>query len=59
MVKVSKKSKRGFASMSVEKRRKIASLGGRAAHKNGNAHTWNSKEAALAGKISRKKKNKK
>jgi len=30
-----KYAKRGFASMSVEKRRKIASLGGRSSHKKG------------------------
>lgn len=44
-----KKSKRGFASMSPEKRRAIASLGGKAAHKRGTAHEWNSEEARIAG----------
>lgn len=42
-------SKRGFASMSEEKRRKIASKGGRAAHQKGSAHEWNSEEARVAG----------
>lgn len=40
---------KGFARMSKEKRTKIASIGGIAAHKAGNAHEWNSKEAKLAG----------
>lgn len=40
---------RGFASMSEEKRRKIASKGGRAAHKKGTAHEWDSEEARVAG----------
>ena len=40
---------RGFASMDREKQRKIASLGGKAAHKAGTAHEWNSEEAAIAG----------
>lgn len=44
------KSRRGFASMSVEKQREIASKGGRAAHKKGTAHEWNSREAAEAGR---------
>ena len=44
------KQLRGFASLSPEKRKKIAALGGRAAHKKGTAHTWTSKTAAIAGK---------
>ncbi|MHB8443059.1 MAG: hypothetical protein ACYDAS_01630 [Patescibacteria group bacterium] len=56
MLKI-KKSKRGFASMGLKKRKQIASLGGKMAHKYGKAHKWNSKEAAMAGrKSSRKKK---
>lgn len=43
-----KKSKRGFASMSKEQRRKIASMGGTAAHRAGRAHQFTSEEARLA-----------
>lgn len=41
---------RGFASMSNEKKREIASLGGKAAHAMGTAHTWTSQEAQAAGR---------
>lgn len=41
---------RGFASMDREKQRKIASSGGRAAHKLGVAHEWTSEEARKAGR---------
>ena len=44
------KEYRGFASMSPEKKREIASLGGIAAHKKGTAHEWTSEEAAKAGR---------
>lgn len=43
------KSTRGFASMTREQRREIASQGGRAAHASGNAHQFNSEEARAAG----------
>lgn len=43
-------STRGFAAMSPEKQREIASEGGRAAHQQGVAHEWNSEEARLAGR---------
>ena len=43
-------SKRGFASMSPEKQREIASKGGRAAHQKGTAHEWSSDEARDAGR---------
>lgn len=43
------KSRRGFASMSPEKRRKIASKGGKAAHEMGRAHEFTSEEARAAG----------
>ncbi len=36
--------------MDPKKQREIASKGGRAAHKHGNAHEWNSDEARLAGR---------
>lgn len=45
------KSKRGFASMDPERQRQIASLGGTAAHKSGNAHEFTSEEASRAGKL--------
>ena len=44
------KSRRGFAAMSPERQRQIASLGGRAAHEQGVAHEWSAKEARAAGK---------
>ncbi|HVF97723.1 MAG TPA: KGG domain-containing protein [Flavisolibacter sp.] len=43
------KSRRGFAAMSGERQREIASLGGRAAHVQGVAHEWTRQEAAAAG----------
>ncbi len=44
------KGRQGFASMSEEKQRQIASKGGRAAHAQGTAHEWNSEEAKQAGR---------
>lgn len=44
-----KKARRGFAAMSPEKQREIASMGGRAAHAMGKAHEFSSDEAKLAG----------
>lgn len=44
-------SRKGFASMSKEKVREIAALGGRAAHAYGKAHRWTSEEAAKAGRV--------
>jgi uncharacterized protein len=44
------KQNRGFASMDPEKQRRIASKGGKAAHKMGKAHEWNTEEAIEAGK---------
>lgn len=44
------KSKRGFASMSPERQREIASQGGRAAHQQGVAHEWDRQQAMAAGK---------
>ncbi len=41
---------KGFASMSKEKRQAIASLGGKAAHAQGKAHTWTREEAQRAGR---------
>jgi uncharacterized protein len=45
-----RKQRRGFASMSAEKQREIASKGGRAAHEKGSAHEWSSDEARTAGR---------
>ena len=41
---------RGFAAMSPEKKKEIASMGGRAAHACGRAHQFTSEEARAAGK---------
>ena len=41
---------RGFASMSPEKQRQIASSGGKSAHAKGTAHKWTSEEAQAAGR---------
>lgn len=41
---------RGFASMSPEKQREIASKGGKAAHQKGTAHEFTSEEAREAGR---------
>jgi general stress protein YciG len=45
-----RKERRGFASMSPEKQREIASKGGRAAHEKGTAHEWTPEEARNAGR---------
>ena len=45
-----RKERRGFASMSPEKQREIASKGGRAAHEKGTAHEWTAEEARVAGR---------
>ena len=45
------KSNRGFASMTKEKQRAIASKGGKGAHARGTAHKWTSSEASEAGKL--------
>lgn len=41
---------RGFASLTIEQRKKIASQGGKASWKKGVAHRWTSEEARAAGK---------
>ena len=43
-------SQRGFASMNPEKRRELASKGGKAAHAKGTAHEWTKEEAREAGR---------
>ena len=45
-----RKERRGFASMSIDKQREIASKGGRAAHEKGTAHEWTPDEARAAGR---------
>jgi uncharacterized protein len=49
-VNTERKERRGFASMSAEKQREIASKGGRAAHEKGTAHEWTADEARSAGR---------
>lgn len=44
------KSARGFAGMTPERQREIASLGGRTAHERGAAHQFTSAEAREAGR---------
>jgi len=44
------KQMKGFAVMSQEQRKAIASKGGKAAHEKGVAHEWTPAEARLAGK---------
>lgn len=44
------KEDRGFASMSPDKQREIASKGGKVAHEKGRAHQWSREEAREAGR---------
>ncbi len=48
--KKKKKTKRGFASMDPEKQKRIASMGGKEAHRSGKAHQWSPEEARKAGR---------
>lgn len=43
-------ARRGFASMTPERQRELAQMGGRAAHVQGTAHEWTSAEATAAGR---------
>ena len=43
-------SRKGFASMSPERQRQIASQGGKAAHAKGTGHEWTAEEAREAGR---------
>lgn len=43
-------TRRGFAALNSEQRRRIASMGGKAAHEKGTAHEFTSEEAAAAGR---------
>lgn len=42
--------RRGFAAMSADDVRMIASKGGRSAHQKGTAHEWSAEEAREAGR---------
>ncbi|KAB7771802.1 KGG domain-containing protein [Xanthomonas maliensis] len=44
------RSRRGFAALDPDKRRALASSGGKAAHASGNAHEFTSDEAREAGR---------
>jgi general stress protein YciG len=44
-------SRRGFAAMDPEEVSEIASMGGKAAHRSGHAHEWDSREARRAGHL--------
>jgi uncharacterized protein len=44
------KKRRGFAGMSKDKQKMIASKGGKAAHAKGTAHKFTPEEAKLAGR---------
>ena len=48
---MTQKARRGFAAMSPEKQKEIASLGGKAAHAKGTAHQFTSEEAKKAGAL--------
>lgn len=50
------KQRRGFAVMDPTRVREIASSGGVAAHRYGNAHKWTSEEARAAAKKRHEKK---
>jgi len=45
------KSRKGFASLTPQRRKEIASMGGKAAHAEGVAHKWTKEEARIAGAI--------
>ena len=47
---VKKKARRGFAAMSAEKQKAIASAGGKAAHAKGTANEFTSEKAREAGR---------
>ncbi|MBL8505954.1 MAG: stress-induced protein [Methylobacillus glycogenes] len=50
MVQQQTPAPRGFAAMSPQKQREIASMGGKAAHAKGTAHEFDSNSARLAGR---------
>ena len=50
IIETSNKRLRGLAAMSPERRREIASKGGRTSQARGTAHQWTAEEASAAGK---------
>ena len=44
-----KQTRYGFQGMDVDKRKRISSMGGKAAHTSGNAHQFTHEEAVVAG----------
>lgn len=48
---MSEQKPRGFAALSPERRREIASSGGKAAHEQGKAHQFTSEEGREAGRL--------
>lgn len=48
--RIGEKARRGFAAMSPEQQRDIASRGGRASHESGRGHRFSSEEARAAGR---------
>src|SRR6478609_4367848 len=48
--RMSEHDQRGFASMDEQRRRRIASEGGKASHRRGKAHEFSSEEARSAGR---------
>jgi uncharacterized protein len=50
IVHTTSKRPRGLAAMSPERRREIASKGGRTSQARGTAHQWTAAEASAAGK---------
>ena len=50
IVNTTPKRPRGLAAMSPERRREIASMGGRTSQARGTAHQWTAEEASAAGK---------
>ncbi|MGH2506022.1 MAG: KGG domain-containing protein [Ktedonobacteraceae bacterium] len=49
-MRITTKRPRGLAAMSPERRREIASKGGRTSQARGTAHQWTAAEASAAGK---------
>jgi general stress protein YciG len=47
---MSEHDQRGFASMDEQRRRRIASEGGKASHRRGKAHEFSTEEARMAGR---------
>jgi hypothetical protein len=50
MLRTNARRPRGLAAMSLERRREIASKGGRTSQARGTAHQWTPEEASAAGK---------